>query len=847
MGNVACWGGRGKDFTKPLGGALCGLKGCLKGNGRTGDIVGFDRSDEVHTYKLLFLDGLEPSVDWFAEADVELRSAPFKITVLPQGLPSFELSSLRANQSLLSVQEKIEEHFAIGPGRAQIMPDKSTSSFMFTSADGPRCVGVLGFGEGSVITCVAHDYDKTALQLKSASEKSLSETGEAETWTISALVYGPKGKELLLWAEESVARNGQPPSLPTLTEGSFELACRNGLLSVSLLVAEAQNKGTKESLAKQLAARFNRAFAAIKTGGSAVTWGNAEYGGDASAVAPLLAGGVVQICGNTSAFAAIKANGSVVTWGFAGNGGDSSAVAPLLAEGVVQVCGSRCAFVAIKANGSVVTWGSADVGGDSSAVAPLLAEGVVQVCGTNFSFAAIKANGSVVTWGSAGKGGDSSAVAPLLAEGVVQICVTGCAFAAIKANGSVVTWGITEHGGDSSAVAPLLAEGVVQVCGNQFAFAAIKANGSVVTWGFAGNGGDSSAVAPLLAEGIVLYKSAESDSSAVAALLAYDVVQVCGNQFAFAAIKANGSVVTWGGADVGGDSSAVAPLLAEGVVQVCGNTSAFAAIKANGSVVTWGGPGKGGDSSAVAALLTDGVVQVFGNQCAFATIKANGSVVTWGSADLVAIPQRLLHFCRPARQLFAAIALSLQVLPLPSNAEQKAIVEAVFANPAVLVVGPPGTGKTHCIANVCCAAMCQGLHVLVVSERDQALDVLRAKLPSSIRSWVVHLRAGGGSSSGSAWESQQELQHLLERLSELPGMEASGALRHLESQERVRQQCNQRLAALDTELASLMRSDPGQDKELQALWEQLLAANSRLAALDPGGAATRVNAAQLAK
>ncbi|CAE8601933.1 unnamed protein product, partial [Polarella glacialis] len=651
----------------------------------------------------------------------------------------------------------------------------------------------------------------------------------------------------------------------------------------------------------------------------AVTWGNAEYGGDASAVAPLLAGGVVQICGNTSAFAAIKANGSVVTWGFAGNGGDSSAVAPLLAEGVVQVCGSRCAFVAIKANGSVVTWGSADVGGDSSAVAPLLAEGVVQVCGTNFSFAAIKANGSVVTWGSAGKGGDSSAVAPLLAEGVVQICVTGCAFAAIKANGSVVTWGITEHGGDSSAVAPLLAEGVVQVCGNQFAFAAIKANGSVVTWGFAGNGGDSSAVAPLLAEGItsafaaikangsvVTWGSAfcGGDSSAVAALLAYDVVQVCGNQFAFAAIKANGSVVTWGGADVGGDSSAVAPLLAEGVVQVCGNTSAFAAIKANGSVVTWGGPGKGGDSSAVAALLTDGVVQVFGNQCAFATIKANGSVVTWGSADLASVaptdpqivdssvlfcrkldasqapradllrmrrallargtlPPGPAHFVRwPSSEILssgegtASSSSSAssssrskisQVLPLPSNAEQKAIVEAVFANPAVLVVGPPGTGKTHCIANVCCAAMCQGLHVLVVSERDQALDVLRAKLPSSIRSWVVHLRAGGGSSSGSAWESQQELQHLLERLSELPGMEASGALRHLESQERVRQQCNQRLAALDTELASLMRSDPGQDKELQALWEQLLAANSRLAALDPGGAATRVNAAQLAK
>ncbi|CAE8599390.1 unnamed protein product [Polarella glacialis] len=122
-----------------------------------------------------------------------------------------------------------------------------------------------------------------------------------------------------------------------------------------------------------------------------------------------------------NAFAAIKANGSVVTWGSADHGGDSSAVAPLLAEGIVQVCGTISAFAAIKANGSVVTWGNAFSGGNSSAVAPLLAEGVVQVRGTGRAFAAIKANGSVVTWGNAFSGGNSSAVAPLLAEGVVQV------------------------------------------------------------------------------------------------------------------------------------------------------------------------------------------------------------------------------------------------------------------------------------------------------------------------------------------------------------------------------------------------------------------------------------------
>ncbi|CAE8657749.1 unnamed protein product [Polarella glacialis] len=61
---------------------------------------------------------------------------------------------------------------------------------------------------------------------------------------------------------------------------------------------------------------------------------------------------------------------------------------------------------------------------------------------------------------------------------------------------------------------------------------------------------------------------------------------------AFAAIKADGSVVTWGGRAYrgsggrGGDSLAFAPLLTKGVVKVCGSSQAFAAVTEDGSVVT---------------------------------------------------------------------------------------------------------------------------------------------------------------------------------------------------------------------------------------------------------------------
>ena len=45
----------------------------------------------------------------------------------------------------------------------------------------------------------------------------------------------------------------------------------------------------------------------------------------------------------------------------------------------------------------------------------------------------------------------------------------------------MVTWGVAIYGGDSSAVAAQLASGVVMVVGSVGAFAAVKADGSIVT------------------------------------------------------------------------------------------------------------------------------------------------------------------------------------------------------------------------------------------------------------------------------------------------------------------------------------------------------------------------------
>ena len=73
-----------------------------------------------------------------------------------------------------------------------------------------------------------------------------------------------------------------------------------------------------------------------------------------------------------------------------------------------------------------------------------------------------------------------------------------------------------------------------------------------------------------------------------------NVQQIQATAAAFAAILVDGSVVTWGHANVGGDSSDVKDQL-KNVQQIQATKHAFAAIVGDGSVVTWGDAHRGAD------------------------------------------------------------------------------------------------------------------------------------------------------------------------------------------------------------------------------------------------------------
>ena len=144
---------------------------------------------------------------------------------------------------------------------------------------------------------------------------------------------------------------------------------------------------------------------------------------------------------------------------------------------------------------------------------------------------------------------------------------------------------------------------------NGFAFAALKNDGSVISFG----GGYTMNTD-------LLYKLKEG------------VKSVYSTWNAFAALKDDGSVVVWGNSNAGGDDSSVADKLKSGVKTVYSSRYAFAALKDDGSVVVWGNSNDGGDDSSVADELKSGVKTIYSNWGAFAALKDDGSVVVWGGS-----------------------------------------------------------------------------------------------------------------------------------------------------------------------------------------------------------------------
>lgn len=95
------------------------------------------------------------------------------------------------------------------------------------------------------------------------------------------------------------------------------------------------------------------------------------------------------------------------------------------------------------------------------------------------------------------------------------------------------------------------------------------------------------------------------------------------------------------------------------------------------------------------------------------------------------------------------------LMPLAANDEQEQIARKLATHSGVTVQGPPGTGKSHTIANLVSHLVAHGKRVLVTAHKDQALAVLREKIPAELRDLSLAVL---GSSSADLTELQRSVQ-----------------------------------------------------------------------------------------
>jgi len=106
-----------------------------------------------------------------------------------------------------------------------------------------------------------------------------------------------------------------------------------------------------------------------------------------------------------------------------------------------------------------------------------------------------------------------------------------------------------------------------------------------------------------------------------------------------------------------------------------------------------------------------------------------------------------------------AAASKVYFFPLAYNEEQAQIIDRLEQEDVVTVTGPPGTGKTHSIANIISHYMATGQRVLVTARTAEAIAAVREKLPQDLANLVI-------ASVASDREGAKQLEDAIQRLSD---------------------------------------------------------------------------------
>ena len=348
-----------------------------------------------------------------------------------------------------------------------------------------------------------------------------------------------------------------------------------------------------------------------------------------------------------SKYVAVRRNGSIVSWGGVA-GVDGNVPTGTSFIGIVS---NTAAFAATRADGTIAVWGDSDYGGtgaptgsDFARILPCPIPGCKPkiepklIASTHCAFAALDGHeqngGRIHAWGCANKGGSGAPYG----HTYTTISATSGAFAALATSGQVKSWGELDPrdvcGAKYTRCIPAPTDsGYVAIYSNERAFTALKGDGSVRVWGYAFyavNGGGYVQLGP---DGYLDYNSFELPTGIYTAIYAAHT--------AFAGLKADGSIDAWGlyadsrsasyppdkfrmGGETGGFPTGVT-----GFTNIVASQKAFAALKVDGSLASWGDCNTGRGCS---DMPTDaGYVKIYRNNLAFCAMKADGSLKVWGA------------------------------------------------------------------------------------------------------------------------------------------------------------------------------------------------------------------------
>lgn len=381
--------------------------------------------------------------------------------------------------------------------------------------------------------------------------------------------------------------------------------------------------------------------------------------------------GVISLWGGARESIALKSDGTVWTWGLnscsglgsgncgkLGDGTEISRTIPVHVHGpgnvgyltsITAIMGGEHANYALKSDGTVWAWGGNFVGqlGDGSytnTVTPVqvsVLTSVTSLGGRGYHNLAIKSDGTVWAWGwnSRGQlGHDTSATpcpapltgtcsnVPVQVMGITNpLTVTGGGFfsLALMPDHTLQAWGANEYGqlGDGSYTdrpAPVQVSSglsnVMQVSAGWKHAVALTAAGAVWTWGDNTYGQIGNGITSTTGISVPIQVAGLSN-----------VIAVSGGDRFTAALKANGTVWTWGWNGFGqlGDGTNTDrpnPVQVKGlsnVVAIAARDYHTLAIKSDGSVWAWGSGGNGELGDNIAADSNVPVQVIFLQQSLF--------------------------------------------------------------------------------------------------------------------------------------------------------------------------------------------------------------------------------------